>query len=1628
LPISTNLSVQPYSDDYDPAKNYYKILFRPSVAVQVRELNQLQTMFQAQIERFGDNIFKRGTIVDGCNFSFLNNYAYVKLVDNDVNGVPIDVSLFNNLFVKNADGLAGYVVNYVDGFEAAPPDLKTIYVNYINSGISGTDTAFSPADTLTVYDSNNSIFSVSVENGGLNFSNTDELIFSPALVVSMTTGNFSTSQYIIDPDTGANVQIISIDTTTLADSSQVILYVSPRATDLADGDANSDFWTINKGADIINAANTASATVLRVIGTGAKGEIITNAVGKVKEVIMTDRGSGYTYIPSVRIQSANNTSGIAILDLVAQNYLTKVKVASGGDATGTGYAFLVSNGVIYQKGYFERVDKQVVIVDKYSNAPNSVAVGFKTLENIIDANIDTSLLDNSLGIDDSNAPGANRLQLVPTLTVLDLETAKNTDGFFTLVEWNDGNPYKQNQVSSYSRIGDEMAQRTFDSSGNFVLDPFLVTTASPSNSALEGNSYSVVVDSGNAYIKGKHVKTNFNYRIDVGKGLDTAIANTLKVSLNYDAYVRINQVGGIFQFSTADQISLYDTAKTYLSNVSLVVASNTTPQGNLIGTARIRSMVLEQGTPGDPTAIYRLYLFNVNVANGSNFNKVRSVYYNGSSYKGIGDIILDRDPTTSANLAHIQSVENDAMVFRSGLESIKNSNNTTYIYRTIDQTTTTGNNGILTKSIAASPDEFFPYSGDLSNDNLKDLYVVPIGNNLVEYDSLTGTVSCNTTSPNVTGTSTTFLSDLVSGDYIYLFPNNDIYDIKKVITVVNNTLIVVDSNCVYANTTNQFKRTFPKNLPVPFGVRAGLSGNVDANGNILTLDFGMTFDTATSVNTALGVNIMKMGATSAAKTVNRNQLVKLQLSNNVANTVGPWVLGVSDVFRLRNVWVGDSSVNTASIDITSEFYIDSNHNANFADLSYLFLQPKSGLALISTDYLLVSFDYYTTSSASYHDTVSYLHTANAAQIATLDSLPLANLSSDAATWEIPEIYTYKGKYYDLMNCIDFRPSVVATASPTQNAATAPVNPVYTLSFGNTADPTNDKKFPLPDSLFQSDVQQYLGRKDDIVIGSDGNIVVVKGLPNADPAKRYEPNLPVDILKLQTLDIPPYPNLPKNQSFELAEVVSTGVFNERDLNTRIENHSLGQSISIQNVRFFQPQGYNMAQIGNLERRIQSLEYYTSLSILETSITNKTIPSSIDGSINRFKYGFFADDFSTKIYSDTSNPQYAADIETVQASQNERTEATGNTLPSLASNLLVPPGFHWSLKHFTGQFSAAYVNFVCVDQNNATDIKIVDVGNTAQIYEFWYDFGVLQTDGVVPGVASYVNEFTFSTKPGIGHLYFDFSNDPLLQVFQNNVLLIDTGSSLPLTNAEVVALMNDPYSGPYWEDMFAGTYFPNGQIATLTNNPLVYYADGFVIGVGKLTFNHNPINGTNYKIKLTMGGFGHAGVLYMMEYPADVTLNAGQLIEPGGVNSLTNWGTMQISTFLNGTPPPTSSSLSYDYIKMTCTGLRPNTKHSFYVDGVIEVDNVRPFGGNLGDPLISGADGTLVACYHLTEVWFTRVANVKIETLVREKNKYSPNYFNQQNKNYIPVYALFELAAVGSLAYAEVPLVMPNKLIF
>ena len=61
--MSINFNVTPYFDDFNESKQFLRVLFRPGYAVQARELTQLQTILQNQISRFGNHVFKNGSMV-----------------------------------------------------------------------------------------------------------------------------------------------------------------------------------------------------------------------------------------------------------------------------------------------------------------------------------------------------------------------------------------------------------------------------------------------------------------------------------------------------------------------------------------------------------------------------------------------------------------------------------------------------------------------------------------------------------------------------------------------------------------------------------------------------------------------------------------------------------------------------------------------------------------------------------------------------------------------------------------------------------------------------------------------------------------------------------------------------------------------------------------------------------------------------------------------------------------------------------------------------------------------------------------------------------------------------------------------------------------------------------------------------------------------------------------------------------------------------------------------------------------------------------------------------------------------------------------------------------------------------
>ena len=74
-----NFNVSPYYDDFDPSKNYHRILFKPGYAVQAREVTQAQTILQNQISDFASAIYSTNTPVSGGQVTTNLQCYYIKL-------------------------------------------------------------------------------------------------------------------------------------------------------------------------------------------------------------------------------------------------------------------------------------------------------------------------------------------------------------------------------------------------------------------------------------------------------------------------------------------------------------------------------------------------------------------------------------------------------------------------------------------------------------------------------------------------------------------------------------------------------------------------------------------------------------------------------------------------------------------------------------------------------------------------------------------------------------------------------------------------------------------------------------------------------------------------------------------------------------------------------------------------------------------------------------------------------------------------------------------------------------------------------------------------------------------------------------------------------------------------------------------------------------------------------------------------------------------------------------------------------------------------------------------------------------------------------------------------------------
>jgi len=1160
----TDLNISPYYDDFDGDKNFYKVLFKPGFPVQARELTTLQSILQNQVESFGGNIFKEGSMVLPGSVTFDNQFSAVKL--NSINlGIDISVYIKNFIGKKITGQLSGVTASIQEVALTSDSDLVTDVTIYVKYGESGED---SEADT---------------------FQDGEQLFASE----NVTYGN----------------------------------------------------TTIN--------------------------------------------------------------SGTAFASLISQ------------DATSTGSAAFIDNGVYFIRGTFVEVSKQTLILDYYTNTP-SYRVGLKISETIVNAKDDSSLYDNASGFTNFAAPGADRLKIALTLTKKEISNNTDTD-FVEILRVDEGKIKKIENKPVYNLIRDFIAERTFDESGHYAIDELSVKALNSLNDQIDndglylegeiteqGNIPSddlmcLQVSPGKAYVDGYDVTLDAETAIDVEKPRDIESISSTNIPFEMGHLLRVNNVSGAPKEN--ETLDLFNQLQDDGSG------------GTKIGIARVYTFNLTDAAYTDASTQWDLYLYDIQTFTNVTFNRSvtateipTSSFIKGKSSGASGFVVLGQS-ASSLNLSQTSGtfVTGEKLIVN-GIETALTI--TSFIQNNINQlksVSKTGvsgfpnfkadavlnpkkfSNGISEINVASttvtSPGKLF------SGVKVGDLISVIQGNGL-RYNRITAISSdlASLTITNISSVNGVFTGTAISnGNYTanlrvaevknsengFLYANLPESNISSV--DLSNSQLAITKQITGESTNGSGEMVFG----LPTGITSAFYESFDQErysvhytgggiGTITSDAFTLTgggsgveieaLETSEAnivVNTTLKKNgiqsKIKNFTRSAIKVVNLSKLVQSgsassisindgltynqyyglrvqddQISLNVpdvskvlvvyesTNTADPtldaiefssisnvgtdaiigeniigsesgavgrvvtnnssspssgganklgvvylnqntFIAGETVTFKESNIISTVQSITLGKYNnITDNFVLDGGQKNEYYDYSRLIRTTDSE----PSKRLLVVFDHYVVPASD-----------------TGDVFTVLSYDSDRFLNDIPKIGPNNIRASDTL---DFRPRVVDYASTTASP----------FNFDSRTFTTNFNLKPGESSILGYEF--YLPRIDKLYLDKFENLIISKGVSAKEP--KPSPSNDQSLMELATIVLPPYLYNPDNVSIDLVD-------NRR---------------------------YTMRDIGQLEDRIENLERVTSLSLLEVSTEALRVEDE-DGN-NRFKSGFFVDNFTDRTSSD------------------------------------------------------------------------------------------------------------------------------------------------------------------------------------------------------------------------------------------------------------------------------------------------------------------------------------------------------------------------------------------------------------
>ena len=301
-----------------------------------------------------------------------------------------------------------------------------------------------------------------------------------------------------------------------------------------------------------------SGTLANFVGSNVTGGT-SGVVAVVKAVVATDGTDPDTLFVKYKNSGTDNasakfTDGESLTSAASTGETAVVNTCA------TGSAAHIEAGTYYINGFFVEVDQQTLTLDKYTNTP-SYRVGLTINETFTTSSDDTSLLDNATGSSNENASGAHRFKIDLTLTKLSLTSTADAN-FVELFRLKSGKiqnkPFDPNSRTS---IEDTLARRTFDESGNYVVNDFELdirehllsgsnrgiyatgATSDDGNTASE-SKLAFGLSQGKAYVHGYEIGKIGTTYVDVDKARDFETDSGSTTRYNIGSFVNVEEVFG----------------------------------------------------------------------------------------------------------------------------------------------------------------------------------------------------------------------------------------------------------------------------------------------------------------------------------------------------------------------------------------------------------------------------------------------------------------------------------------------------------------------------------------------------------------------------------------------------------------------------------------------------------------------------------------------------------------------------------------------------------------------------------------------------------------------------------------------------------------------------------------------------------------------------------------------------------------------------------------------------------------------------------------------------------------------------------------------------------------------------